>query len=84
MTYSIVWRPEPVAALRELRRLDPAAAKTLIAVTGGLASDPRPGNSRPLGSGQFRRLKVEDLRVLYEVSDETVTVYVVKVGSVRR
>lgn len=84
MTFTVVWRPEPVAALRALRREDPAAAKTVLAAAAALAADPRPGNSRALGPGQFRRLKLEDLRILYEVSDETVTVYVMKIGFIRR
>jgi mRNA-degrading endonuclease RelE of RelBE toxin-antitoxin system len=29
-------------------------------------------------------LKLEDLRILYEVSDVTVTVYVMKIGCTRR
>jgi mRNA-degrading endonuclease RelE of RelBE toxin-antitoxin system len=84
MTFTVVWRPEPVAALRSLRREDPAAAKALLAVVGALAKDPRPLSSKPLGSGRFRRLKLEDLRVLYEIDDDSVAVFVVKVGSVRR
>lgn len=84
MTFTVVWRPEPVAALRSLRREDPAAAKALLAVVGALAKDPRPAASRSLGSGQFRRLKLDEIRVLYEVSDESVTVFVVKIGFLRR
>ncbi|TDO52681.1 mRNA interferase RelE/StbE [Kribbella sp. VKM Ac-2527] len=84
MSYTIVWRPAPVAALRELRRLDPDTAKALAATVGTLATDPRPANSRPLGSGQFRRLRLQNLRVLYEVSDEQETVYILKIGSAGR
>jgi mRNA interferase RelE/StbE len=82
MTYSVVWRPEPVAALRELRRHDPATAKALTALAAALANDPRPTGSRALGSGQFRRVKLEDLRVLYEVNDRTVTIFIIKIGSI--
>jgi mRNA-degrading endonuclease RelE of RelBE toxin-antitoxin system len=84
MTYTIVWRPEPVAALRSLRRQDPDAAKALVAAVGSLAADPRSVSSKPLASGRFWRLRLDDLRVLYEVSDETVTVYIIKVGSTGR
>jgi hypothetical protein len=33
MTFTVVWGAEPVAALRRLRREDPAAAKTYESVT---------------------------------------------------
>ncbi|MEV6330814.1 type II toxin-antitoxin system RelE/ParE family toxin [Streptomyces sp. NPDC051909] len=47
-----------------------------------LADEPRPEEARALGGSGYYRPPVGDWRVLYRPDDETVTVYVVKVGRV--
>lgn len=84
MTYTIIWSGEVIRALNRLREEDPDTAKLLISAVLGLATDPRPPGSHTLGSTELRRLRLGNHRILYEISEERVTVHVVTVGSVKR
>jgi mRNA-degrading endonuclease RelE of RelBE toxin-antitoxin system len=77
MTYPLIWRNEARQALSRLRATDPAAAKLLTAAVRALATDPFPDTSTPLGDSTFRRLKLGDLRVTYDVDNDTVTIYLI-------
>ncbi len=74
MTYSVVWLPGAMTAYRRMRTADPAGAKRMALAIGALASDPRPSNSNALGRTGFRRLRLENYRILYEITEETVLV----------
>ena len=80
MTYTLIWRNEARQALSRLRSLDPASAKLIIAAVRALATQPYPGNSSQLGDSRFRRLRLGELRVTYDVDDEQRTVQVYLVG----
>jgi mRNA-degrading endonuclease RelE of RelBE toxin-antitoxin system len=80
MTYTLIWRNEARQALSRLRSADPAGAKLVIAAVGALASGPYPDSSSPLGDSRYRRLRLGDLRVTYEVDDDQRTVRVYLVG----
>jgi mRNA-degrading endonuclease RelE of RelBE toxin-antitoxin system len=80
MTYSIVWLPGAMTAYRRMRGADPAGAKRMASAIGELASEPRPESSNALGQTSFRRLRLDNYRVLYEVTEETV--FVMHVGRV--
>lgn len=84
MSYTIVWSAEVISSLRRLRTEDPDTAKVLIAAILSLADDPRPEGSNALGATEVRRLRMGDRRVLYEVAESTITVYILKVGTVGR
>jgi mRNA interferase RelE/StbE len=84
MTYTLIWSGEVIRALNRLRREEPDTAKILTGALLGVASDPRPTGSNRLGSTDLRRLRLGDHRILYEISEASVTVHVVSVGSVRR
>jgi mRNA interferase RelE/StbE len=78
--YTIAWHEEAVSELRRLRKEDRHAVKPLLAAIAALADDPCPEESNALGTTAFRRLRVGDYRALYEIADEVVAVYVLKVG----
>jgi mRNA-degrading endonuclease RelE of RelBE toxin-antitoxin system len=80
MTYTLIWRNEARQALSRLRSADPASAKLVIAAVGALATGPYPDSSSQLGDSRFRRLRLGDLRVTYEVDDDRRTVQVYLVG----
>jgi mRNA-degrading endonuclease RelE of RelBE toxin-antitoxin system len=80
MTYTLIWRNEARQALSRLRSADPASAKLVIAAVGALAAGPYPDSSSLLGDSCFRRLRLGDLRVTYEVDDDRRTVQVYLVG----
>lgn len=79
MPYEIEWAG---SALRELRKLDPPAARRVLRAVTALAADPRPAGVRQL-SGQpagTMRLRVGDYRVVYVVEDVRVHILVPRVA----
>jgi hypothetical protein len=76
----IVWLPGAMTAFRMLREDDPDGAALIANAVAALRTEPRPENSTALGDTQFRRLRTERYRVLYELTASTVRV--MHVGSV--
>jgi mRNA-degrading endonuclease RelE of RelBE toxin-antitoxin system len=84
VTYTVVWRHEARRALARLRADDLASAKLLTAAIRPLADDPYPTHSSQLGSSRFWRLRLADLRVLYEADDTVKAVYIYSIGRVQQ
>jgi mRNA-degrading endonuclease RelE of RelBE toxin-antitoxin system len=80
MTYTLIWRNEARQALSRLRSTDPAGAKLVIAAVRALATEPYPDTSSQLGGSRFRRLRLGELRVTYDVDEDQQTVQVYLVG----
>lgn len=78
MTYTIEVAP---AALRQLRRLDPAARRRVQAAVELLAQDPRPPGAKKLvgGDGEWR-VRTGDYRIVYDIDDQVLRVLVLAVG----
>jgi mRNA interferase RelE/StbE len=76
----IVWLPGAMTAFRALREDDQEGATLIANAVAALHAEPRPPNSTALGDTEFRRLRVERYRVLYELTETTVRV--MHVGSV--
>jgi mRNA interferase RelE/StbE len=78
MTYRIQLAP---AAVRQLRKLDPAARRRIQAAIELLADQPRPSGAKKLvgGDGEWR-VRTGDHRIVYEIRDEVLLVLVVAVG----
>ena len=78
MTYRIQVAP---AAVRQLRKLDPAARRRVQAAIELLADQPRPSGAKKLvgGDGEWR-VRTGDYRIAYEIRDEVLVVLVVAVG----
>jgi mRNA-degrading endonuclease RelE of RelBE toxin-antitoxin system len=76
----IVWLPGAMSAFRALREEDPEGATLVANAVAALRADPRPRNSTSLGQTQFRRLRVDHYRVLYELAPDAVRI--MHVGSV--
>ncbi|MGH9063389.1 MAG: type II toxin-antitoxin system RelE family toxin [Acidimicrobiales bacterium] len=75
--YRIEVRP---AALRALRKLDPAIRPRIEGAIALLAEDPRPPASRPLRGRPGYRVRVSDYRIIYTVADDVLLVVVVTLG----
>jgi mRNA interferase RelE/StbE len=75
--YRIEVRP---AALRALRRIDPADLPRVRGAIALLARDPRPPSSRPLRGREGWRLRVGDYRILYTIHDGVLCIVVVTIG----
>jgi mRNA interferase RelE/StbE len=69
------------AALRQLRKLDPAARRRVQAAVELLATNPRPPAASQLagGAGEWR-VRTGDYRIIYEIHDEELFILVVRVG----
>jgi mRNA interferase RelE/StbE len=68
------------AARRQLRRLPPGDAARLRRPILALAMDPRPPDFARRTGSDFLRLRVADLRVIYDVDDRARLVVVLKVA----
>lgn len=77
MSYRIELRP---AAVRALKRLDPPIRARVQGAIALLAEDPRPPAARALRGRPGLRVRVDDYRIIYTVTDEVLLVVVVTVG----
>jgi mRNA interferase RelE/StbE len=78
MTYRIEVAP---AAVRQLRKLDPAARRRIQAALELLGEQPRPTGAKKLVGGDSEwRVRTGDYRIIYEIHDEVLLVLVVAVG----
>jgi mRNA interferase RelE/StbE len=78
VTYRIEVAP---AAVRQLRKLDPATRRRVQAAIELLAAQPRPSGAKNIAGGDDEwRVRTGDCRVVYEVQDEVLLVLVVAVG----
>jgi mRNA interferase RelE/StbE len=68
------------AAERGLRKLRADHAARLRRPILALALDPRPSEARRIASSPFLRIRIGDLRVVYQVRDEDRLVIVVRVA----
>jgi mRNA-degrading endonuclease RelE of RelBE toxin-antitoxin system len=74
MTLAVVWLPAAMNAYRSLRVTDPEGARHIARRIAALAAEPRPEGSSSLGETDFRRLRLDQYRVLYEVTPDSVRV----------
>jgi mRNA interferase RelE/StbE len=76
--YSVEVAP---AAVRQIKKLDRAVQKKILARIERLADVPRPpGCVKLSGRDDVYRVRVADFRILYSVADGTLIVLVLKVG----
>lgn len=68
------------AAVRALRRVDPAHRARLQGAIALLAQDPRPPGARALRGRPGYRVRVGSYRILYTVTDDVLLVVVVTLG----
>ena len=75
--YRVVILP---AAERHLGRIDSGPRRRIDAAILALAGDPRPHGCRKMSGSEEYRIRVGDYRVLCEIEDEVLRVFIVKVG----
>jgi len=68
------------SAAKEIENLPSMILKRVISHIQELSDDPRPSGCKKLSGDEKYRLRVGDYRILYEIEDDIVTVYVVKVA----
>ncbi|MER7959170.1 type II toxin-antitoxin system RelE/ParE family toxin [Streptomyces sp. NPDC096030] len=80
MTYSIVWDEVAIGAAARFLKDDPDGLRQLMDAVDLLADQPRPEGSTPYGSPDLRRMHVGRYRVMYEITEVTVTIVVIQIG----
>ena len=68
------------SAANELRKIHGKDRDRIVARIRDLASDPRLPGSKKLSGEEKYRVRQGDYRILYEILDEAVTVYVVRIA----
>jgi mRNA interferase RelE/StbE len=77
--YGVVWETEALSAAHRYLADDPTGIATVFDRVDDLAQSPRPPDARAW-AGTHYRLRVGAYRVLYEISDATITVSVINLG----
>jgi mRNA interferase RelE/StbE len=78
MPYRIEFEPP---ARRALARLPTVARQRVLARIEALADDPRPrGVVKLAGADRAYRLRVGELRVIYEIHDEVLLAVIIRIG----
>ncbi|MFF4652537.1 type II toxin-antitoxin system RelE/ParE family toxin [Streptomyces sp. NPDC001380] len=80
MTYALVWDEPAINAAARFLKDDADGLRLVMDAVDLLADDPRPAGSTPYGSPDLRRIHVGRYRVMYEITEETVTVVVIHLG----
>ncbi|MBI3117932.1 MAG: type II toxin-antitoxin system RelE/ParE family toxin [Candidatus Hydrogenedentes bacterium] len=76
-TFKVVVAAEVQKDLRHISRMD---RDRIIQRIKALAGNPRPAGSRKLKGRDLYRIRQGDYRILYEIRDKTLVVFVVRVG----
>ncbi|MBI5232177.1 MAG: type II toxin-antitoxin system RelE/ParE family toxin [Coriobacteriales bacterium] len=69
------------SVLKDLKRLAPRDRERCLAVIGELAGQPRPPGCEKLSAQEHYRVRVGGNRIVYEIRDAQLVVWVVKVGN---
>lgn len=78
MTYRVQIK---ASAVKEIAALPKREQRRVVSAIEALAGDPRPEGVRKLtGIEDAYRVRVGDYRIVYQISDEVLTVFVVRVG----
>ena len=78
MTYAV---KVTASADRDLGKLSAPIRKRIILKIASLADDPRPSGAEKLkGFRSVWRVRVGDYRIIYEIEDDILYVYVVRIG----
>jgi mRNA interferase RelE/StbE len=68
------------SAVKELKKIPKNDLKKIFSKIASLGSDPRPNDSKKLSGDEKYRIRQGKYRILYEIIDDILVVYVVKVG----
>ncbi|MFI1884520.1 MULTISPECIES: type II toxin-antitoxin system RelE family toxin [Streptomyces] len=80
MTYTIIWDEAAINAAALFLKDDPEGLRQVMDSVDLLAGQPRPMGTAEYGSADMRRMHVGRYRVLYEITDATITIVVIHVG----
>lgn len=67
-------------AAKELNSLPNREIKKIVVAINHLVENPRPTNSKKLSGSERYRLRVGDYRILYEIENQVLIIYIVKIA----
>lgn len=82
MSLTVVFRETALRALARIRSDDKEAFAQLRRTIADLADQPHPDGAIAWGGTGIFRLHAGSARILYEVDDETSTVYIINIGRI--
>jgi mRNA interferase RelE/StbE len=80
LRYAIVWDEAAIDTAARFLKDDPEGLRQLMDAVDLLADDPRPNGTFEYGSADLRRMHVGRYRVMYEITDTTLTIVVIHIG----
>ncbi|GGV38569.1 type II toxin-antitoxin system RelE family toxin [Streptomyces spectabilis] len=80
MSYQVLWEEPALDVAARFMADDPDGVQQVFAATDLLSLDPQPAGTAEYGSPHLRRMHVGRYRVLYEITESTVTVMVLHLG----
>ena len=82
MTYTVTWDTLAIDAAARFLKDDADGLRQLMHAIDLLAEQPRPPGTTEYGSPDLRRMHVGRYRVMYEITEATVTIIVVHIGRI--
>jgi len=80
MSFTVVVQETALQALARIRAEDKDAFASIRRALGALAEQPHPGEAVAWGGTGIYRLHLPGIRILYELDEDTATVYVINVA----
>ncbi|WP_028804778.1 type II toxin-antitoxin system RelE family toxin [Streptomyces sp. 142MFCol3.1] len=80
MIYKITWDEPAINTAARFLKDDPDGLRQLMDAVDLLADNPRPDGNTAYGSPDLRRMHVGRYRVLYEITDTTITIVIIHIG----
>ncbi|WP_327075553.1 type II toxin-antitoxin system RelE/ParE family toxin (plasmid) [Kitasatospora purpeofusca] len=80
MSHTIVWDEPAINAAARFLKDDADGLRQVMDAVDMLADSPRPPGSTEYGSADLRRMHVGRYRVMYEITENTVTIVVIHLG----
>ncbi|WP_327075605.1 type II toxin-antitoxin system RelE/ParE family toxin (plasmid) [Kitasatospora purpeofusca] len=80
MSWTIVWDEPAINAAARFLKDDADGLRQVMDAVDMLADSPRPAGSTEYGSADLRRMHVGRYRVMYEITENTVTIVVIHLG----
>ena len=68
------------SAAKELETIPKRDLKKIIGRIQSLANNPRPPGSQKLSRSELYRIRQGDYRIVYEIKDKELIIYIIKIG----
>ncbi|MGR3934907.1 type II toxin-antitoxin system RelE family toxin [Streptomyces sp. BRA346] len=80
MSHQIIWSEQALDNATRFLKDDPEGLEQVFKAVDLLADNPRPAGTAAYGSPDLRRMHVGMYRLMYEITDASVTIVVIHIG----